>query len=157
MVQSNISNDTTNIQGIEKNKDIFVHIAQPEFLPVGYVFVAASNIEQLTDNYYDNISIGDLFDYVAYTQMVSLLDTLITKLSSGGKIQIQSVDFYQLCSSITFDDIDIDTAKTVIYTNKKQNIYNLKQIETEMVNRNLDIVEKKYINIFEYFISATKL
>jgi hypothetical protein len=154
MEKSNISNSQETIQNID-SKNIFIHVIKPEFIPVGMEFVLASNIDALQINYYEEIFVADLFDYMEYHEFTAILDLLLNKLSNNGSITIQATDLYQLSSAITFNDIDLETAKLVIYNNKKT-MYNLKEIETELTNRYLEIIDMKYINIFEYFIKAHK-
>lgn len=156
MEQSNISNSEKTIQNIVQNKKIFLHIIQPEYLPVGTVYESIQNLDQLENSYYEQIIINDLLDYIGYNEASAILDSIINKLQENlGEIIIQSTDLRQLSSSIMFGDIDIQTAKIVIYDNKKT-IYTMSEIESELKNRNLKIIEKKYINIFEYYIRASK-
>jgi hypothetical protein len=156
MEQSNISNSEKTIQNIVQNKKIFLHIIQPEYLPVGTVYESIKNLDQLENSYYEQIIINDLLDYIGYNEASAILDSIINKLQENlGEIIIQSADLRQLSSSIMFGDIDIQTAKIVIYDNKKT-IYTMSEIESEFKNRNLKIIEKKYINIFEYYVRASK-
>jgi len=154
MEKSDISNSKETIQNID-SKNIFIHIIKPQFIPVGMDFVLASEIHSLYTDYYSDIFVADLFDYIDYNEFTNILNILLTKLSRSGSLTIQATDLYQLCSAVTFNDIDLETAKLVIYNNKKT-IYTLKEIETELINRNLSILDIKYINIFEYFIKAQK-
>jgi hypothetical protein len=152
MEESNISNIEEDVQN---QLNLFVNIVKPEFLPVGTKFVSASDIETVQDNSCEEIYIADLLDYVNYNEAMIILDDLVRKISLGGTLIIQSADLFLLSSAITFNDIDQQIAKMVLFNNKKT-IYNLQEIESELKNRNLDILEKKHINIFEYYIKATK-
>lgn len=154
MAEPVVSNIEKDIQNIEPKK-LFLHLVKPEYIPVGTEYESISNIDNIKDNSCDEISINDLLDFLSYNEMSHILDSLITKLSNTGSLIIQSVDLYQMCSSVTFGDIDLDTIKMVLYQNKKS-IYTLYDIETELKNRKLNIIEKKYINIFEYYIKAIK-
>lgn len=152
MEESNISNDKKDIQIIKK---IFLHIVKPEYLPVGLVYESIQNINNLVNDSYDEICIGDLLDYIDYNEAMALLNLIRDKIKINGFITIQASDIYALSSSIAFNDIDVQTAKLVLY-NQKKTIYTIYEIETELKNRNFNILEKKYINIFEYYIRATK-
>jgi predicted SAM-dependent methyltransferase len=152
MEKSNISNSEKNIQ----NKlNLFIGIVKPEFLPVGTDFVAASDIATINSNSCEEIYVGDLLDYLEYNEAMIILDTLVDKLIVSGSLAIQSADLFLLCSAVAFSDIEQQIAKLILFNNKKT-IYNMQEIQTELKNRNLDIVEKKYINIFEYYIKANK-
>jgi predicted SAM-dependent methyltransferase len=152
MEESNISNSQENIQ----NKlNLFIGIVKPEFLPVGTDFVSSSEINTINNNSCEQIYIGDLLDYLNYNEAMVILDILVDKLALSGSICIQSADLFLLCSAVVFNDIDQQVSKLVLFNNKKT-IYNMSEIQTELNNRNLEIVEKKYINIFEYYIKASK-
>lgn len=156
MEQSNISNSEKAIQNINQNKKIFLHILKPEYLPVGTVYESIQNIDKLSNDFYEQVIINDLLDYIDYNEASAILDSIINKLEkNNGEIIIQSSDLVRLSAAVMFNDIDIQTAKIVLYSNKKT-IYTMSEIENELKNRNLEIVEKKYINIFEYYIRAIK-
>jgi hypothetical protein len=154
MEKSDVSNNQKDVQTVD-NKKIYLHIIKPEYIPVGSVYKEATNLDNLVDNFYDEIMINDLLDYMNYNEAMSLLDILKQKLANQGSIIIQSVDLKHLASSIVFSDLDIDIAKNILYNHKKT-IYILKNIESELKNRKLNILAKKYINIFEYYIEAVK-
>lgn len=154
MEESNIPSDKKDIQSIVTKK-LFVHLLKPEYIPVGMEFVGIQDIDSIDDNSCVEIVINDLLDYVSYNDANNILDSLIKKLCTNGSLVIQSVDLYQLSCAITFEDIDLDTCKMILYQNKKA-IYTMYDIQSEISNRNLDLVEKKYINIFEYYIRAQK-
>jgi hypothetical protein len=156
MEESNISSVEKSIQSIDTVQKLFIHLIKPDFMPVGTVFKSVQDLDSILDNSCQEIVINDLFDYLSYNDSSNILDTLIKKLSSNGYIIIQSVDLYQFACSIAFEDIDLDTSKMILYPNKKA-IYTLYDIELELQNRKLDIVEKKYLNIFEYYIRAQKI
>lgn len=155
MEESNIPNNQENIQSINTKK-IFVHLLKPEYIPVGTEFINIQDIDKADDNSFTEIVINDLLDYVVYNDTGNILDTLIKKLSTNGIITIQSVDLYQLSCAVAFEDIDLDTCKLVLYQNKR-GIYTLYDIQSELLNRKLGVIEKRYINIFEYYIRAQKL
>ena len=153
MEESHISDDQKDIQNI--NQKIFLHLIKPTYLPVGFTYESIQNLSNLIDSSYEEIYIGDLLDYIDYNESMALLDLIKNKLNSGGAIIVQSSDLYALSSAVVFGDIDIQTSKLVIY-NEKKSMYTMHEIETELKNRQLSIIEKKYINIFEYYIKAIK-
>jgi|694.fasta_scaffold00568_30 hypothetical protein len=154
MAESTVPNNEKDVQDLN-NKKLFLHLIKPDFISVGSEYESVTNIDTIPDNSCNEIIINDLLDYLSYNESTNILDLLINKLCTNGSIIIQSVDLYQLATAVTFNDIDLDTTKIVLYQNKKA-IYTLYDIESELKNRKLNIVEKKYINIFEYYIKATK-
>ena len=154
MAESTVPNNEKDVQDLN-NKKLFLNLIKPDFISVGSEYESVTNIDTIPDNSCNEIIINDLLDYLSYNESTNILDLLINKLCTNGSIIIQSVDLYQLATAVTFNDIDLDTTKIVLYQNKKA-IYTLYDIESELKNRKLNIVEKKYINIFEYYIKATK-
>lgn len=154
MEKSNLSNVKEDIQSL--NSNIFLHFIQPSFIPVGTQYVSILNINDLPDDHFTQIFISDALDYVSYNEATSVLDNIVKKLKKGGELVIQSVDLYHLANAITFYDIDIETSKIILYRSNKEYIYTIHEIKSELNNRNLDITEQKYINIFEYYIVSRK-
>lgn len=153
MEKSHLSNSQKNIQ--DMNKNIFIHVYQPKFIPVDSLPVAADSINELQNNYFEKIFINDLLDYLDYSDATNILNTIKEKLTSNGELIIQSVDLYHLANAISFADIDLDTAKLILYQNKKH-IYTLYEIQLELRNRDFTIQEQKFLNMFEYYVRASK-
>jgi hypothetical protein len=153
MEKSNNTNNEKDVHNMSEN--IFLHFIKPEYLPVGSTFEPVENISDLKDASYKEISINDVLDYLDHNQVSNILDSIYKKLSVGGSLIIQSSDLYMLSSAVCFNDIDISIVKSVLFNGKK-NMYIMHEIEQELINRDLIIVEKKYLNIFEYFIRANK-
>lgn len=151
MEKSNISDIEKDVQPI--NKKIFLHSVKPEFIPVGMTFELVSNIDYLSDKTYEEIAINDLLDYIPENQINDLIDKIYNKLCSGGCLSIQSIDYKLLASSIVFGDIDPPIAKALI-CGYRNNIHSMSELY-QYINK-FRINEQKYINIFEYFIRATK-
>lgn len=151
MEESNISDIEKNIQSV--NKKIFIHSIKPEFIPVGMVFESISNIDSLLDNTYEEIAINDLLDYISEDQINDLIEKIYNKLSTGGHLSIQSIDYKLLASSIVFGDIDPKIAKVLI-CGHRNNIHSMSDIR-QYIDK-FRINEQRYINIFEYFVCATK-
>jgi predicted SAM-dependent methyltransferase len=157
MEESNISNSQENVlDAVKSFTDIFVHLSKPDVMPAGFSFLSASSLNDEKDDTYQTIYINDLLDYMSYNIGTSLLDSIANKLKSGGKLIIQAPDLYMLSSAITYHDVDESTAKSVLYSNK-QTIYSMADIITELKFRKFNIVEMRYVNIFEYYLVATKI
>lgn len=152
MEESNISNSTNDVQSVK----IITHFFKPEYIPVDTQYVDLEEVIDLSDDSVDEIFIGDVLDYITYDTLGNTIDTIQKKLKVGGQLIVQAPDLFHLASALVFQDLDIETTKLTIY-NGKNTMYVMKNIETELLNRNFDILQKKYKNIFEYFLIAKKL
>lgn len=155
MEKHNLSTNEENFQDLKFQK-IYLHLIKPELLPVGYDYLNIDHLDNINDNSLEEIVLNDLLDFFIYSDTTILIDKIISKLKVGGKVSIQSIDLYHLARSITFEDIDLDTVKMILYPTRKS-IYTIYDMQTEFKNRQLDIIDKKYINIFEYYIAAQKI
>jgi len=157
MAKSNISNKQKKLPTINNNiSKIFVHLIEPDNIPYKLKYVEVNTINDIPDNTLETVMVSDLFDYIEYSDVISILDTLFNKLKTNGQIIVQSPDLYALSSAVAFNDIDIDTAKIILYGSQKKNMYTIYDIENELTSRNFQITEKRFINIFEFYISAIK-
>lgn len=157
MEEFNISNSKETIQNLtDIPSKIFLHLFKPEFIPVDSTYVSMSEITNYSNNVFDTININDLLDYLPYNEITNILNIIFDKLKSGGKLIIQSPDLYKLCCSCAFGDIEIDMIKDILYSNKKS-INTMSDIKTEIENRQMIILQQKYMNIFEYYIEAEKI
>lgn len=134
---------------------IYLHLYEPTNLPVGIEYVAIDSLNNYDNNSIQEIFITDLLDYYHENLAVKILSSILDKLQPGGKLHIQSTDLYQLSHAILSSSIDENTAKSILYPNKKS-IYSMYNIETVLTQNNLSILEKRYINVCEYFILAQK-
>lgn len=138
-----------------KEEKILFHIIKPDMLPVGIKYEALMDIDKFEKDSISYILLQDLFDYLSHDKILPLLELCMTKLTPNGTISIQATDLKQLASSITFNEIDTNIAKKILYTNK-QSIHTMSDIIKLMNVAGYNIINKKYINIFEYYIEATK-
>ena len=137
------------------DKSILFHISDQELIPTQSTYVPISNIDSYENNSINDILYQDLCDYFISTEVRTILQKAYDKLSIGGKFHIQGSDLKQLCTAITFNMIDENIIKAVLYPNKKS-IHNLSEILEIMKDIGFIIESKRYINIFEYYIQASK-
>jgi hypothetical protein len=97
--------------------------------------------------------IGDILDYYDPQYTEGLLGLISDKLNNGGHIEIQAPDISELCISSASNQIDIQTIKSIIYGRKY--IHTIYDIEN-LLKSKYNIYQKRYINIFEYYILAQK-
>jgi predicted SAM-dependent methyltransferase len=155
MEELNISNSQKTIQDLTVPSKIFLHLFKPDFLPVESTYVQINDLINYENNLFETIIINDLLDYLPYNETTNILNTIIDKLKIGGKLIIQSPDLYKLCCSCVFGDVDMETIKAVLYSNKKS-INTIYDLQAEIKNRNMIIQEQRYVNIFEFYIEAEK-
>jgi hypothetical protein len=134
---------------------IYTHIYEPNNLPVGVKYENLNNLDNYINDSIDEILITDLLDYHSEDNVGETLMKICNKIKPQGTLHIQSIDLSQLAITIASQSIDISTAKAILYPNKKS-IHTLHDIEQLLIGYNFDITNKQYMNIFEYFISATK-
>lgn len=137
------------------NSAILFHIEKPNSLPIGINFEDIQNIDSYENESIDHILIHDLLDFYTDQHIETLIDLIKNKIKSDGLLTIQSADIKQLGKSIAFDEIDIDLVKQILYPSKKS-VHTMYEIEKILKTLNMTIVNKKYINLFEYYIVAKK-
>jgi hypothetical protein len=134
---------------------VFFHRAKQEFFPVGTKFEHIDNISKYEDGSLSSIVIQDLLDFYPEEEMENVLLQIISKLSRGGTLDIQSIDMKMLGVAIAFNDINAELTKQVLYPFKRS-IHTMSEIADICTKNGMDIIMKKYVNIFEYYISSTK-
>lgn len=134
---------------------IFFHRAKQEFFPVGTKFEHIDNIADYADGSLDHVVIQDLLDFYPDEEVGEVLSKVISKLSRGGTLDIQSIDVKMLGVAIAFNDINTELTKQVLYPFKRS-IHTMSEIVDMCAKNGMDITIKKYVNIFEYYISSTK-
>lgn len=132
---------------------IFFHSQQQELMPVNAKFDNISNLSRYQDNSIGKIIVQDLFDYLLVEDIHNLLPVIYKKLRPLGSLEIQSVDLKQLSLGVAFNDIRISLAQYLLYPHKKS-IHTLPELIGMLGSFVID--SKKYVNIFEYYILATK-
>lgn len=136
-------------------KTIFFHAVLQDLAPTEAEFDTINNVSNYEDNSLDEIIIQDLLDYIPREDAASVLRSLVSKLKKEGSIHIQGMDFNQLGAAISFDMIDSNILKSIMYLNKRS-IHEMSEIITYLKDLNLKFKIKKYINIIEYYIEAYK-
>lgn len=136
-------------------ESVLFHIDKPSSLPIGIIFDYIKNIEAYDNESITNILLQDLLDYYSDDQIEPFIETIKSKLKKDGTITVQSIDIKQLSRAITFDEIGVDLAKQILYP-LKRSIHTLYDIEILFNSIDMKTVNKKYINLFEYYITVKK-
>lgn len=154
MEESNLPDGEKIVHNVKSNKILFLYISQPASLPVGIEYKNINELENIDLTLYSHILVQDLLDLYDDNQIRTLLASINNKMSNGSKLEIQGIDFKQICVAIANQDIDEELGKNIICNRK--NVYNIYDIEKYLIESNYTVVLKRYINIFEYNIVAEK-
>ncbi len=135
---------------------IFFHIHKPDILPVGIKYEPYKNIDNYENNSIANITIQDLLDYIDTQYAIPTIELIHNKLEPNGTLVIQGTDLKQLASSLIFKEIDNDICKKILYSHNKKSIHIMSDIIKILKTIGFDVQTNRYVNIFEYYISAQK-
>lgn len=136
---------------------LYVHQHKPDHLPVGVSYESIDNFLSIdgSNTNVDEVMITDLLDYYPESIFAKVLEEIILKIPTSGKLHIQSVDINLISTSLASGDIDDDLMKSLLYSYRRS-IHTMHNIEKLLLQNKCTILNKKYINMFEYFILAEK-
>lgn len=137
------------------SNSILFHVSEQELLPTQSTYAHISEIKNYQDNSIEEILYQDLCDYFEEEHVDNILSMSFDKIKPGGYLHIQGSDLRQLCIAVAFNMVDQDIVKRVLYPNKKS-IHNMSAILDKLKTIGFQIKQKKYINVFEYYIKAYK-
>lgn len=140
---------------MDNNKKIFLHIEEQELSPIDLKFETINNIDSYENDYFEEISIQDLLDYIPSQSVSDTLAKIVSKLAPNGIIHIQGCDLKQVGIAVAFNKVDQRLIKNILYPNKKS-IATINNIVDLVKSLDLIVESKKYINIFEYYVRAKK-
>lgn len=141
------------------NKKIYLHYFEPKIKIEGFEFVNIEKIDKLKNEMYEEIIIQDVLEYHIDTNAIILLQKIVSKLRSGGKLHIQGLDSKALCYGIVYSQIDIETFKVFVFGSGKNNIYTISQVRHFVQNSFkdiLDINKIKFLNGLQYYLECIK-
>ena len=101
-------------------------------------------ITEVQDNSVDTFYLLDLLDYGVEETYASMLDVIQSKLKKDGAIVIQAPDIKQLIIAITFNKINFNYGRSVLYSDRLH-MYTMSEIINMMKKYNYDCIIKKYI------------
>jgi len=140
---------------MDKDKLIFLHAENQELKPVNSRLVAIKNLDNYEDNSMSDVTIQDLCDFFDSDKIPALIDKIYHKLSKDSILHIQGSDLKQLGIAIAFNKLPYSVIKKVLYGGKKS-IHTMGDIITILEENNFKIINKRYTNVFEYYIKAYK-
>ena len=138
------------------NDSVFFHITKPDLIPVGMIFDTFNNLDSYKDSSLENILIQDLLDYFKLEDIDKVLLALKLKTAIGGRLEIQGTDIKRLACSICFNEITDTLAASILYPHKKS-MSTMSKIIKILKSIGFEIQIKKFINIFEYYLSCRRL
>lgn len=137
------------------NNVLYIHHHKPDDLPVGVSYESLDNFLSADNNTIEEIMITDLLDYYLEPVVPKVLKEIINKMQSSSKLHIQSVDINLISTSLASGDIEDSAIKSILYPYRRS-IHTMQDIEKLLLENKCIILNKKYINMFEYFILAEK-
>lgn len=140
---------------MDKDQLIFLHADNQELKPVNSTLVSIKKLDNYEDNTLTNTTIQDICDFFEADKVPALLENIYKKLSEGSSLHVQGSDLKQLGIAIAFNKLPYDVIKKVLYSNKKS-IHTMGDMINILKSCDFNITEKRYTNIFEYYIKAYK-
>lgn len=140
---------------MNNKKSIFFHVTEQELQPSNSSYEHIDNLNNYESESLESVILQDTCDYFIAEDVPVLLSKICSKIKKNGVLYIQSLDLKQLCIAVTFDMMQTETIKKIIYPDKKS-IHNMGDILQYLKDQDMKITIKKYINIFEYYIEAIK-
>lgn len=119
--------------------------------------VSVQELSAIETESVDNLYIMNLLDVLNITDQQGILESCISKLKPNiGQLHIQSTDLKLFCNAVTFDKISLEASQQILYRNRIY-MHTMNDIVKLMEASNLKCIIKKYINVFEYYISCVKI
>lgn len=154
MEKSNIPNSEENIHTVNDNKILLLYHIPIQNLPKNIVYYNIDDIDNSNIHNFTHIIIQDLLDYYEDKTIAQILSGIREKMAPDSIIEIQGVDLKQLCVAVANDDVDEQLVKNILFSRK--NAHNIYDIQNYLQDAGFQIRSKRFINIFEYNITATK-
>ena len=133
--------------------NIYLYINNPLDLPDADAH-PVDKITEIQDNSVDAFYLLDLLDYCT-DNCDWILTTITNKLKDNGKIIIQAPDIKQLIVAISFNTIDFNHGRSILYSNRLR-MHTMLEIVKIIQSYKYDCIIKTYINTFEYFLEFKK-
>lgn len=129
----------------------FFHVISHELQPPNCEGDNLANIDNYPDNSFHNIYVQDVFDYIPQKDHATTIEKIYNKLVDGGALHIQAPDLKHLANAIVFNNVSVPLAQEILYPNKAS-IHTIYSILHLLEDHKFAIINKKYVNIFEYYI-----
>jgi hypothetical protein len=151
-----ISQNKKNLLPIKSDNKIFLHYQKPKIDISEFSFLSVDKLETLDNNSVQEFFILDLLEFFEDNHIDYFLSVIYSKLTNNGKLIIQGLDAYNLCSSMVYKQIDLDTFRALIFSFGKKNIFNIARLDSFIKNNGFSIEQKKFINGLQYYMQYTK-
>ena len=137
------------------HNSIFFHTSDQDLIPTQSTYCHISQADNYKDGTLEEIIFQDLLDYFVDDNIESILKIAHNKLQNDGILHIQGSDIRQLSIALTFNSITDELAKKILYPYKKS-IHTISEILDLLKKIGFKIENKRYVNVFEYYIRAYK-
>ena len=140
---------------MSSKKNILISAYESKKIPSSFTLVLYKDIETIEKETVDELFLLDLLDWFKESEIILALSEILSKVCAGGKIHIQSIDIDQFCLYFSSRILDF---------NEKNNLYsgriNIQSMTSllNIIDKNFqcEVLAKKYINGYEYYILLEK-
>lgn len=137
------------------HKSIFFHTSDQDLTPTQSTYCHISQADNYENGTLEEIVFQDLLDYFTEDKIENIINIAYTKLQNGGSLHIQGSDLRQLSIALVFNTINEELVKKILYPHKKS-IHTISEILDMLKKVGFNIENKRYVNVFEYYIKAYK-
>lgn len=140
-----------------KNNNISILINEDIESPAGYKVYEVEDLENIKEESCDNIYIGDLLDYYNVNNLPNLVDSIIAKIKTDGKLLIKAPDLLQLSWYTCKLNLDLNKLRYILYETNRKACYTLDEIIDAL--NHIDTVTVDTANLtngYEYSIVVCK-
>lgn len=150
------SQDKKNLLPTKSDNKIFLHYHKPKIDIAEFNFLSVDKLETLDNNSVQEFFLLDLLEFFEDNHIDQFLSVIYSKLINNGKLIIQGLDAYNLCSSMVYKQIDLDTFRALIFSFGKKNIFNIARLDSFIKSNGFSIEQKKFINGLQYYVQYIK-
>jgi len=136
-------------------KNILISAYESKKTPSSFTVVLYNDIETIEKETVEELFLLDLLDYFKDSEIVEVLSEILSKVCTGGRIHIQSMDIDQFCLYFSSRILEFNE-KNILYSGQK-NIQSMTSL-LNIIDKNFqcEVLAKKYINGYEYYILLEK-
>jgi len=126
--------------------------------PKGYNTNLINELEDLKENTYEDIYIGDLLDYFDTEKSIELLLDISSKLKEKGLLHIKAPDLMQMCWYVYKTNLDLPKFRYVLYDTKRTISYSMNELILILTDvKGITVQSASFCNGYEYSVTVRKL
>jgi predicted SAM-dependent methyltransferase len=114
------------------------------------------NILQIADQSVEEILACDILEYIKYNEIPNTLKHWCDKITKGGEMYIESIDYNMLATAMADDRFKPDELNNILFDKQKASIHSLTSLEPLLNQLGMATTTKGYRNN-KFFIRVNKL